>query len=215
MISKRMILPASIFLLLGMPFISNSRAGDSRLSKIIKVLTPPIIVPKLGNGIKVKRLPLPVPDASTILPEVHVVKPPTPKVHVVKPPSPKVHVVTTPPPVVVTHVSVVSARPQTPCRPRPEPRPLVRYEVRNEGPAPYFCRWQPPRAIRECPGYRPSRSHFWRAGYWYFNHGRWTWIKGRWVIPPAMNARWVPGQWERIHDGWLWRPGCWIIRRYY
>jgi len=67
----------------------------------------------------------------------------------------------------------------------------------------------PPPGVRiEVRGFAPSPAHVWIDGHWAWE-GRWVWVAGRWVVPPAGRRSWVPGRWERHHRGWVWVEGRW------
>jgi hypothetical protein len=67
----------------------------------------------------------------------------------------------------------------------------------------------PPRTETIPPA--PRAGAMWIAGYWTWEGTTWTWIVGRWQMPPEGNVRWTPPV-VQIHPGGIqvFMPGGWI-----
>jgi WXXGXW repeat (2 copies) len=73
-----------------------------------------------------------------------------------------------------------------------------------------YVRVNPPRAIVETRGVRPSRQHVWIAGFHRWDGRAYAWVPGRWDLPPAGNRRYSNGHWARDrHNGYYWVDGRW------
>jgi len=67
-------------------------------------------------------------------------------------------------------------------------------------------RYGPPPAVRE---FAPARTGYvWTPGYYRWHHG-YSWISGRYVVPPRPYAVWVPGCWVQRPQGYVWVQGYW------
>lgn len=40
----------------------------------------------------------------------------------------------------------------------------------------------------------------------------WSWIPGRWAVPPGHGLRWDAPHWGWIGESWSWIPGHWVRR---
>lgn len=67
----------------------------------------------------------------------------------------------------------------------------------------------PPAAQQEVPSTRPSADHVWVAGYWSWRNNQYTWIPGRWDVPPRSGAVWVPPRWQPEGNSWRFYEGYW------
>ncbi len=72
----------------------------------------------------------------------------------------------------------------------------------------FYVRIGPPAPVVET---RPPvrRGYAWHPGYHRWVRSRYEWVPGRWVRPPARNARWVPGRWAHDRRGYYWVGGRW------
>lgn len=52
---------------------------------------------------------------------------------------------------------------------------------------------------------RPGKGHVWVSGHWVRRGGRYTWVAGRWRVPPRHGAVWVRGSWK---------GGVWVAPRW-
>jgi hypothetical protein len=70
----------------------------------------------------------------------------------------------------------------------------------------------PPPVQIEARGSPPVSGAVWIDGYWAWT-GAWTWVPGRWAIPPQTGASWRPSVW--VPEGVSVRldPGGWIFGR--
>ena len=74
-----------------------------------------------------------------------------------------------------------------------------------------------PTAKSETKGRAPSTSAIWVPGFWDLRADRntgsragWVWVSGRWLTPPARQARWDPAHWGWSEEWWSWIPGHWV-----
>lgn len=67
----------------------------------------------------------------------------------------------------------------------------------------------PPRVRYERRGRAPMPGQMWMPGYWSYNNGGHTWVRGRWEAPPRVRARWIEPRWERHNRQWQFVPGYW------
>ncbi|MFQ5844261.1 MAG: hypothetical protein ACE5JG_04655 [Planctomycetota bacterium] len=58
-------------------------------------------------------------------------------------------------------------------------------------------------------GARPGPAHVWIGGHFVWRNGRYSWVKGHWVVPPRPRAVWVAGHWKRSGKGGVWIAGRW------
>jgi hypothetical protein len=77
------------------------------------------------------------------------------------------------------------------------------------GQAQIVVKVQPPRAVVERRGTRPSREHVWVGGYHRWDGKAYAWQPGRWEAPPRRRARWVAPRWQRRRDGYVFSEGHW------
>ena len=73
-------------------------------------------------------------------------------------------------------------------------------------------RTPPPRARSLRPvGRRPGPRYVWTSGFWGPSRGRarYTWMPGRWVVPPRRGAVWVSPRWRRSRGGYTFVAGRW------
>lgn len=70
----------------------------------------------------------------------------------------------------------------------------------------------PPPVRVEAKGNAPVSGAVWVDGYWAYT-GAWTWVPGRWSMPPQAGATWRPSVW--VPEGVTVRldPGAWIFGR--
>ncbi len=70
----------------------------------------------------------------------------------------------------------------------------------------------PPPLQAEAKGSAPVSGAVWVDGYWAWSGG-WTWVPGRWSMPPQPGATWRPNVW--VPEGVTVRldPGAWIFGR--
>jgi WXXGXW repeat (2 copies) len=68
----------------------------------------------------------------------------------------------------------------------------------------------PPAAIVETRVVAPTPHHVWIEGYHRWDGRAYTWVPGRWELPPARHTAWVAGHWtHHSHNGWYWTEGHW------
>src|SRR5580704_9698258 len=63
--------------------------------------------------------------------------------------------------------------------------------------AAYVAYYGPPAPRVERYGYAPGPGYLWTPGYYAWAGSSYTWIGGRWVLPPRPHAVWVPGHYVR------------------
>jgi hypothetical protein len=74
--------------------------------------------------------------------------------------------------------------------------------------------YPPPPARPEIVPDRPEADVVWIDGEWSWQRRRWAWILGRWLVPPAPEARFAAAAWRRDKSGKLWwAPGSWYDSR--
>jgi hypothetical protein len=56
---------------------------------------------------------------------------------------------------------------------------------------------------------QPSPNHVWIAGHWHWNGGQYTWVAGKWELPPIENAVWVAPHWDSNGNGYVLTEGFW------
>ncbi|HTY57569.1 MAG TPA: hypothetical protein VMF59_02085 [Bacteroidota bacterium] len=67
----------------------------------------------------------------------------------------------------------------------------------------------PPPPRREVVVVRPGYA--WVHGFWGWDHARYVWRPGRYVVARPGHY-WVDGGWRHRHDGWAYREGHWRRR---
>lgn len=67
----------------------------------------------------------------------------------------------------------------------------------------------PPTMYEDKPINEHPRDTTWRAGYWSYNGGSFSWVPGEYVAKPSGTAVWAPGRWARHQYGWGFVPGHW------
>ncbi len=68
---------------------------------------------------------------------------------------------------------------------------------------------RPPRGIVEVVSVAPSRGYVWIPGYYAWRGNAYTWIGGRWELPPRGFRRWEPARWKHTRQGWFLVEGRW------
>lgn len=56
---------------------------------------------------------------------------------------------------------------------------------------------------------RPSYQHVWISGHYRWADSRYTWVAGRWEVPPRSNLSWVEPRWDRKGNGYVLAGGYW------
>jgi hypothetical protein len=56
---------------------------------------------------------------------------------------------------------------------------------------------------------RPSSQHVWISGHWRWQDGRYSWVAGKWDVPPRPNLAWVEPRWDRKGNGYVLGGGYW------
>jgi hypothetical protein len=75
-----------------------------------------------------------------------------------------------------------------------------------------WVRTPPQRARSMRPIGGPTRpGQVWTPGFyrWSRTRGRYTWMPGRWVMPPRAGAVWVAPRWRRSRGGYTFVAGRW------
>jgi hypothetical protein len=72
-----------------------------------------------------------------------------------------------------------------------------------------YVKVAPPPAIVEVRSVAPGPGHVWVGGFYRWEHNRYVWVRGRWVVPPHPKAVWVPGHWQHSPRGHFWVEGRW------
>lgn len=67
----------------------------------------------------------------------------------------------------------------------------------------------PPPVIVERRPAPPSEAYVWIDGYWNWDNTRYTWQRGRYVVPPDRDAVWVAPRYDRDTHGYRYSPGQW------
>src|SRR5215813_13100429 len=76
-------------------------------------------------------------------------------------------------------------------------------------------RTPPPRhRVSRAVGRPPRAGMVWTGGYYRWNRGRrgrgrYSWVPGRWVVPPRPGAVWVAPRWRRSRNGYTFVAGRW------
>lgn len=100
---------------------------------------------------------------------------------------------------------VAESRPHRPAPVvvRVEPVPVVETVV--------IIREAPPPLRREIivERERPSARHVWLAGFWRHDGRVYTWVPGRWEVPPHAKAVWVAPRWEFRGGTHVFIEGVW------
>jgi hypothetical protein len=53
------------------------------------------------------------------------------------------------------------------------------------------------------------QNGIWRPGYWYYEHGFYSWESGYLMPRPLRTAVWSADHWEQRSYGWPFIPGFW------
>ena len=72
-----------------------------------------------------------------------------------------------------------------------------------------YVRIGPPPPRREIVVRRPGPRHIWVAGFYEWDGRAYSWVPGRWAIPPRHYHAWVPGHWRQTRRGYIWVDGHW------
>ncbi len=72
-----------------------------------------------------------------------------------------------------------------------------------------YVRVGPPSPIIEARVVAPGPGYVWIDGYQRWDGSRYSWVAGRWSLPPRPRARWVSGRWARDRRGWYYQEGHW------
>ncbi|MEZ5402475.1 MAG: hypothetical protein R2729_22560 [Bryobacteraceae bacterium] len=72
-----------------------------------------------------------------------------------------------------------------------------------------YVPYAPPPLRREYRGYAPGPGYVWVNGYWNWGARAYSWVPGRWMVPPARHTRWVPGRWVGGPRGFSFSIGFW------
>jgi len=72
-----------------------------------------------------------------------------------------------------------------------------------------YVRIGPPPPVVHVRAVRPGPRHVWTAGHHRWNGRAYTWVPGRWVVPPRHYAVWVPAHWQHDRHGWYFVGGYW------
>jgi hypothetical protein len=72
-----------------------------------------------------------------------------------------------------------------------------------------YVRIAPPPPVVEHRPVVPGRGYIWVPGYHRWDGARYTWVGGRWALPPRPAAVWIGGHWAPSPRGWFWVPGHW------
>ena len=67
----------------------------------------------------------------------------------------------------------------------------------------------PPAPVSGYVGVAPGPGYVWMDGFWDLRGGRWSWVGGRWVVPPRPHATWVSGYWAPRGGHYYWHAGRW------
>ena len=67
----------------------------------------------------------------------------------------------------------------------------------------------PPVPYNAYVGVAPGPGYVWTDGFYDLRGGRWTWVGGRWVVPPRQRAVWVAPRWEPRGGHYYFHAGHW------
>ncbi len=69
----------------------------------------------------------------------------------------------------------------------------------------------PPTAPVEAkPVIADPKTETWRAGYWSYDNGQFSWVPGTVISKPTLSAVWSPDHWEKREYGWVFVCGHWV-----
>jgi hypothetical protein len=68
---------------------------------------------------------------------------------------------------------------------------------------------EPPPVLIERRPAPPSEAYIWIDGYWNWDHQRYSWEAGRYVMPPQADVVWVAPRYDREGQGYRYTPGAW------
>ena len=68
---------------------------------------------------------------------------------------------------------------------------------------------QPPPAPQEVQPPAPAPNAVWVAGYWTYDGRAYTWMSGRWEVPPPFATAYVPAHNEVRNGQTVYVPGYW------
>jgi hypothetical protein len=66
----------------------------------------------------------------------------------------------------------------------------------------------PPIRVERRPS-APSAAHIWIDGYWNWDSQRYSWVGGRYELPPQPGALWVAARYDSDAKGYRYTPGRW------
>ena len=66
----------------------------------------------------------------------------------------------------------------------------------------------PPIRVERRPS-APSAAHIWIDGYWNWDRQRYSWIVGRYELPPQPGSVWVAARYDSDAKGYRYTPGRW------
>jgi hypothetical protein len=72
-----------------------------------------------------------------------------------------------------------------------------------------YVRVGPPAPVVQVRPVAPGPRYVWVDGYHRWDGRVYTWVPGRWVLPPRAHAVWVPGRWVHEKRGYYWVDGHW------
>jgi len=72
-----------------------------------------------------------------------------------------------------------------------------------------FVAYGPPPPRYGVVGVAPGPGYVWTDGFWDMRGGNWTWVGGRWVLPPRAHAVWVRPEWRHEGNRWRYHRGYW------
>jgi hypothetical protein len=79
-------------------------------------------------------------------------------------------------------------------------------DIYLEGPPP-----MPPAPLAETIPAQPSSNSIWIPGYWSFENGdRYSWVQGRWEVPPRGARAYQPAHWRQQGNGYVYVRGFWM-----
>lgn len=67
----------------------------------------------------------------------------------------------------------------------------------------------PPKLRAETKPPAPGPLYFWVAGYYMPVKGQWTWVSGKWSMPPTVESVWIMGTYDAATKHWSeghWQP---------
>jgi len=66
----------------------------------------------------------------------------------------------------------------------------------------------PPIRVERRPS-PPSAAHIWIDGYWNWDNQRYSWVGGRYELPPQPGVIWVAARYDSDAKGYRYTPGRW------